>query len=147
MRRPLVIVVAAALTLAACGGSALSTGEYRRQARAICTDADRASEKVTAPTRATNAAIADYFKRILAVNDRTTRRFEELEPPEDLQDAHEDALAANRAGVDEVRKLVAELEEGGDATAVLQDAPQRLEGLVRRSREAARRLGVPECGR
>ena len=147
MRRAL-LIAACLSVLAGCGGDdALSADEYREQAKTICTEADRASDKVTPPTRATNAAIADYFSRILAVNDRTTKRFEELEPPGELEDAHSDALAANRAGVDEVRKLVAELEKGGDATAVLQDAPQRLAAFVRRSREAARRLGVPECGR
>jgi hypothetical protein len=148
MRSALVTAAVAVLALAGCGGDdALSTDEYRERARSICTEADRASDRVTPPTRSTNAAIADYFKRILEVNDRTTNRFDELEPPSELEDAHADALAANRAGVDEVRKLVAELEKGGDPTAVLEGAPQRLEGFVRRSREAARRLGVPECGR
>src|SRR5688572_15994362 len=129
MRRAL-LIAACLSVIAGCGGDALTADEYREQAKTICTEADRASDKVTPPTRATNAAIADYFSRILAVNDRTTKRFEELEPPGELEDAHEDALAANRAGVDEVRKLVAELEKGGDATAVLQDAPQRLAAFV-----------------
>jgi hypothetical protein len=146
LRRALAICAALSL-LAGCGEDAMSADEYRERARAICTDADRASDEVTPPTRSTNAAIADYFKRILAVNDRTTKRFDELEPPDELQDAHEDALEANRAGVDEVRRLVAELEKGGEPTAILQDAPDRLQGFVRRSRAAARRLGVPECGR
>jgi predicted small lipoprotein YifL len=148
MRRSLLIALACLLALAGCGGDdPLSTDEYRQQARTICTDAERASDAVRPPTRATPAAIADYFKRILEVNDRTTNRFAELEPPSELEDAHEDALQANRAGVEEVRKLVDELEKGGDPTAVLQDAPERLQRFVERSRQAARRLGVPECGR
>jgi hypothetical protein len=139
------LALAALLGLAACGDDGLSTSEYRAQAKKICTDADKATAGVKEPTRATSEAISDYFKRLLAANDKTTQRFEKLQPPEDLQKAHQDALAANEAGVKEVRRVIDELQGGGDPRQVLTGAQTRLQDLSRRSGDAAKRLGVSEC--
>ena len=147
MRRlPTFLTLAAATFVVACGGDdGLSTSEYREEARKICVEADQATERVEEPTRATSQAISDYFKRLLEANDRTTERFEQLDPPEDLQKAHDDALAANEAGVAEVQRVIDELEKGGDPREVLTGAQTRLQDLSKRSGDAARRLGVPEC--
>jgi uncharacterized protein YhaN len=140
------LVLPALLAAGACGGDdGLSADEYRAQARQICQDADRATEAVEEPTRATSQAIVDYFRRLLQANERSTRRFESLQPPEDLRDAHADALRANRDGVREVRRVISELEEGGEPREVLTGAQTRLEALSREAADAARRLGVPEC--
>ena len=147
MRRLLTILtLAAATALVACGGDdAMSTSEYRAEAKKICTEADEATENVQEPTRATSEAISEYFKRLLEANDRTTKRFEGLEPPKDLEKAHQDALTANSDGVKEVRRVIDELEKGGDPREVLTGAQTRLQDLSKRSGDAARRLGVPEC--
>jgi regulator of protease activity HflC (stomatin/prohibitin superfamily) len=148
MRRRLAVLLALTvlLTLGACGGDdGLSANEYRSQARQICRDADRATEAVEEPTRATSQAIVDYFKRLLQANERSTKRFESLDPPDELQKAHDDALRANRDGVREVRRVISELEEGGEPRKVLTGAQTRLEGLSRDAADAAKRLGVPEC--
>jgi hypothetical protein len=147
MRRSrLLLALLGSLLLVACGGEdTLTTNEYRTQARQICQDADRATESVEEPTRATSEAIVDYFRRLLRANERSTRRFESLEPPEELSDAHQDALKANRDGVAEVRRVIRELEGGGDPREVLTGAQTRLERLSGDAADAARRLGVPEC--
>ena len=137
-----------ALAVAACGGSedeGLTTDEYRQQARTICAEAARATSQIEQPTRATSAAIVDYLNRLLRTNERTTERFAGLEPPEELERAHADALRANRDGVAEVRRVIRELDGGGDAREVLASAQTRLTDLSERSSDAARRLGVPEC--
>jgi hypothetical protein len=144
----LLLALALALFVAACGGDdALSTDEYRGEARKICREADRATRAVDRPTRTTNAAIASYFERLMKVNRKTSEQFDELEPPEELKAKHEAALDANRDGVKEVERLVAELRRGGDARALLQASTGRLQELATRSGEAARALGVPECAR
>lgn len=153
MRRPrllvarLVALLASLVVVAGCGGGEerLTADEYRSQARQVCQDADRATEAVEEPTRATSKAIVDYFKRLLRANERSTRRFESLKPPKELSDAHQDALKANRDGVAEVRRVIRELEGGGDPRKVLTAAQGRLERLSRSAADAATRLGVPEC--
>ena len=150
MRRPLLLLLALVALLAGCGGDdggggALSASEYRDEAKQICTDADKQTDSVKEPTRATNEAIVSYFRQLLAANERATKRFEELDPPEELQKAHDDTLAANKAGAEEVEKVIDQLEGGGDARKVLQDAQTRLQDLGKRANDAAKRLGVSEC--
>jgi hypothetical protein len=146
MRRLLPLALLAALALGACGGDdRLSTDEYRAEARQICQDADRATEAVEEPTRATPEAIVTYFERLLSANERSTERFQELEPPEELQEAHDEALRTNREGVQEVRRVIRELQGGGDPRQVLTRAQGRLQELSTAAAGAAERLGVPEC--
>ena len=140
-------LAAAALALGACGGGdEASPEEYRAEARQICEEADRATERIRQPTRSTPEAIADYFGRLLEPNERAVRRFQELEPPEELQDAHDDAIAANRRGADEVRRVIRQLEAGEDPRQVLAGAQTNIRRLTREADRAADRLGVPECG-
>jgi hypothetical protein len=138
------LALLAALVAAGCGGP--STEEYRSEARAICVEADKATESIKAPTRTTPEAIADYFRRLLAPAERATQRFEALEPPGDLEDAHDDVVRANRASVREVEQLVERLAQGGDSRQVLAGAQDRIRTLTREADAAAKRLGVPECG-
>src|SRR4051812_4126963 len=142
MRRALLIVVAVAALLAGCGGGndQLSAADYRAQAKKICTDADRETQGVKEPTRATNAAIVDYFRQLLKANERATKRFEDLDPPDELKKAHEDTLAANKAGAQEVQRLISDLEKGGDAREVLQGAQSRLRDLGKCADDAAKHL-------
>jgi regulator of protease activity HflC (stomatin/prohibitin superfamily) len=100
---------------------------------------------VREPTRATADAIVDYFERLLKANEDSTERFNGLEPPESLEDAHADALKANRDGVREVRRVIAELKDDGDPRQVLTSAQERLQRLSADAANAAQRLGVPEC--
>ena len=144
MRRLALLLSCLALAALGCGGP--SKEEYRAEARTICVDADRATENIKAPTRKTPEAIADYFRRLLAPAERATQRFEALEPPGDLEDAHDDVVRANRASVREVELLVERLAQGGDSRQVLAGAQDRIRTLTREADAAAERLGVPECG-
>ena len=132
MRRLAGTVAALALLLAACGDDGMSASEYRAEAKKVCLDAEKATDAVEQPTRSTPEAIVDYLERLLAANERTTERFEKLDPPDDLQNPHDDLLQANRQGTDAVRPVI----EGSTA---------RLRELGQRSNAAAKRLGVPEC--
>jgi hypothetical protein len=145
MRRIVPLAAVLALTLAACGDDGMSTSEYRAAAKKVCVDAEKATEEVKQPTRSTPEAIVDYLERLLAANERTTQRFEKLDPPEELDKPHADILAANREGAKTVRQVIRELEQGKDAREVLQSSTARLRELGQRSNDAAERLGVPEC--
>jgi hypothetical protein len=148
VRRPaLAAVLIAAAALPACGGGdeRLTAEEYRRQARDICQRADRATDRIEEPTRATSASIADYLRRLLSVNRGTADRLAKMEPPEDLEAGHDRAVRINREGVALVQRVIRQLERGGDSSRVLSEAQGELRRLGRESDASARALGVPEC--
>jgi hypothetical protein len=146
MRRA-TLTLTLALSFAACGGDdGLSKEDYQAELRKICAESERKTNAVEEPTRATAEAIADYLQRLRDVNAETIEKVEELEPPEDLRDAHDRALEANREGRQKVDDVIKELEGGGDPTQVLTDARKELEESSQAAKKAGEELGVPECG-
>ena len=145
-RRPLVTLVLAVL-LAGCGGDdKLSTDDYRAELRKICSESKRQRSEVQEPTRSTPEAIADYLTRLRDINATAIKEVDALEPPDELKAAHDRALRANREGREKVDAVIEELEGGGDPTQVLTEAREELKESSRVAGEAARALGVPECG-
>jgi hypothetical protein len=137
----------ALVTFAGCGGDdKLSTKDYRAELKKICDESDRRTQAVQEPTRATPEAIADYFGRLRDINVQAIEKVEKLEPPDELADAHERALQANREGREKVDAVIQELEDGGDPTQVLSDARKDLEESSEAAKKAGADLGVPECG-
>ena len=146
MRRVLATLGLAA-AFAGCGGDdQLSPEDYRAELRKLCQEAERKTNQVQEPTRATREAIADYLTRLRDINAQTIQRVEDLEPPDDLKDAHDRALKANRDGRAKVDAVIEDLEAGGDPTQVLTAARKDLEASSRAAKQAARDVGVPECG-
>ena len=143
MRRILPCLALAA-ALVACGGP--STQEYRADLRRICADADRQTNAVQEPTRATPEAIVDYLTRLRDVNARTIQRVEDLEPPDELKAAHERALRVNREGRARVDEVIRRLEAGEDPATVLGEARRELAASSAAAKKAGQDLGVPECG-
>lgn len=146
MRR-VILTLTLVLSFAACGGDdGLSKEDYQAELRKICDESERKTNAVEEPTRATPEAIADYLQRLRDVNAETIEKVEELEPPEELKDAHDRALEANRDGREKVDNVISELEGGGDPTQVLTDARKELEASSQAAKKAGEDLGVPECG-
>jgi hypothetical protein len=144
-RAALTLTLVAAL--AGCGGDdRLEKDDYQSQLRDICIDSESRTNAIKEPTRATPEAIADYLTRLRDVNALTIKQVEELEPPEDLEDAHERALEANKEGRAKVDAVIKELEDGGDPTQVLTEARKDLQESSAAAKQAAKDVGVPECG-
>jgi len=138
--------LAAAVTLAACGGDdALSPADYRAEAKTICEQADKATEAVQTPTKPTAEAISTYFRELLKPNEQATSRFAELAPPAELKSAHDEILQVNRAGATVVRTVIRDVDGGKDPVTVLQSATTELRTLNSRAQAAAGKLGVPAC--
>lgn len=146
MRRVILTLSLTALLVGCGGDDRLSTEDYRAELREICNESERRTNQVEEPTRATPEAIADYLQRLRDVNAETIEKVEELEPPEELEDAHQRALEANREGREKVDAVIQDLEEGGDPTQVLTEARSELEGASQAAKKAGQDLGVPECG-
>lgn len=146
MRRT-ALTLALTCALVGCGGDdSLSADEYRAELRKICAESDKQTNGVQEPTRATPEAITDYLTRLRDINATTIKDVEALEPPDELKDAHERALKANREGREKVDAVIEELEGGGDPTQVLTEARKDLQESSQAAKQAARDVGVPECG-
>lgn len=141
--RRLAVALGAAAALSACGSG--STEDYRAKAADICGDAAKSAEDIQPPTRAAQAAIADYFERLHDVSDRATDRFAKLDPPDELQDAHDDLVRANREAGKQVGTIVERVADGEDPEKVLIDAQTRVRETTAAAQKAAERLEVPEC--
>ena len=147
MRRA-ILTLTLALGITACGGEdRMSKEDYQAELRKICTESERKTDDVAEPTRATPEAIADYLQRLRDINADAIKKFEGLEPPEDLQGPHDRALTANREGREKVDAVIEELQGGGDPTQVLTEARRELEESSRSAKDAAQDLGVRECAR
>ncbi len=144
MKRSLAATGLAVLALAGCGDE-LTAEEYRREAADICRAGNRATDRVARPRTQSAPAVADFFQRLLDANQDVIDGFEELDPPEELQGAHDEVLDVNRQGVDAVRATVGRLRGGGDLRRELQAIQSRLRPLDERADRAAQRLGVPAC--
>lgn len=146
MRRVLLTLTLAA-GLVGCGGDdQLSVSEYRTELRRICADSDKQLERVTEPTRASPEAIVSYLSRLRDINTSSIERVEKLNPPDDLKGAHDRALKANREGREKLGDVISQLEKGGDPTKVLTEARTALQPSSDAAKQAARDLGVPQCG-
>ena len=134
-----------ALGLAGCGDDELSPSDYRAKAKAICQDSARETQKIEQPTRITAAALADYFRRQVAISERNVKRFDDLRPPKDLADRHDRLVRLGREGIDRVHAVVDAIDEGEDPRVVLTGAQKDLSRIGEEQKAAARALGVPEC--
>ena len=146
MRRLLSTLALTALLVGCGGDDGPSKEDYQAELRKICAESEKKTNEVEEPTRATPEAIADYLQRLRDVNAETIEQVEDLEPPEDLQGAHDRALEANKEGREKVDAVIKELEEGGDPQQVLTDARKDLEQASQEAKKAGEELGVPECG-
>jgi hypothetical protein len=129
--------------LAACGGA--SAEDYRADAARVCREAAKQTDAVEPPARATAAAIADFFERQADVSRKTTDRFAELDVPDDLRNAHDDLVRANRDAEEQVRTIVRRVQDGDDPGKVLAEAQTKVGEATAAAREAAERLKVPAC--
>ena len=92
----------AALANACGGGGGLSAEEYFQELRAI---ADEAEQKATAAVPSDEEAASstldeqkqtgiEFLASLVSIYEEATGRVEDLNPPDDIQDAHDDLVAA-----------------------------------------------------
>ena len=138
------IVAVGVAVLAACGGDegGLSAGELRRQADAICADAEKKVDAVPEPRSVDD--VETYFDRVIPIVRDQTSRLQELDPPEDLQEDWDRAMDLNEETL-EAAEEAQQAAEDGDADEVqkaLDRAGKNEEELDR----LAARLGLKTCG-
>jgi hypothetical protein len=147
-RRPLVALAAlgAAALVAGCGGgdSTLSADEFRERADAVCADAGERLDALTEPTA--GEEVLPYLETGLPIQAEELERIRELEPPDELQAAFDEALELNQQRQDLIRQAADRIEGGEDPQAVIAEVGPELERLQAEARAKARELGLAVCG-
>ncbi len=127
------------------GGGALTQAEYQKQGNALCRDAISEAKDVEVPTSPDE--IPDYVDRLFDVSFGYTEEFEALEPPEELQEAHDESVRLT----DDSKRLTDELVERlrdaeNPQAAVLREFRKLAETEnFKRSQEVTRELGLDDC--
>jgi hypothetical protein len=134
-------LVVAAAGLPGCGddsgGDELSATEYRQRANRICREAEREAARLE------RAGLREQIERSADAAERSQERFEELEPPEELQDKHDEAVRRGREAIELLREAQREFE--GDGAGSLLGVTGELEQVVREGNAVARDLGLTDC--
>ena len=146
MRRGLAGVLLAAL-LAGCGGGGggdrLSAGQYRTQASRICNDSQRQTDALGRP--ATTRQFQAFLVRGIKVTERNLARFERLKPPKDLQADHDAIVTGERRGLDQLRRLSAQLHGDSRDVALLRSVQPELKRISDESDARFHAAGLDRC--
>jgi hypothetical protein len=136
----------AAALIAGCGGGSdsLSAEEFRQQADAICAEGEARTDALTAPT--TPEEVLPFLQTGLPLADEQRERLAELDPPDDLQAAFDEAQDLNQQRRDLLQQAVDRIEAGEDPEAVLRELEPELDRLQGEARAKARELGLTVCG-
>lgn len=121
----LMVLLAVAAALAACGGDdALSDEEYFRKMDEIDKETDRRiEEEVFTSEDPTVGEAADPFVQVAR---DTADQADELKPPDDVKDAHEEVIASVRDFADELEAAAGD----ADQDAPLSEPFENSEGLA-----------------
>jgi hypothetical protein len=143
----LAIVVAAVLSVAACGKSSgedkLSRTALPAEANPICAEATADLSATRQPIGITNPSQAEtYYRARQRIQRKATSDLKKLKPHDDVKRDYEAYLAARTEELDLVDTIVkkAAARDRSGLTDI-----KRLRGLERRSRAAAKKSGLAAC--
>ena len=137
-----------ACVIGGCGNDNDKKREYVEKGNAICADELRRIERAKLPSSDADPlkGLLAYFDLAIEVGREGERKFRELDPPPDLEAAHEESLELG----DEIeeffvatRRRLRNPDENLDE--LVEQLPAKLESLEKRSRANVRRTGLAKC--
>jgi len=147
---PLVRLLAAAgaiAVLAGCGGDgqpkAPSAAEYRREASAICVDANRRAGAIKRPRDL--AGLRRFLDQTLVIIEQDTDRLRRLRPPAALRSGHAAALRVQDAAIRRLRALRGELDAAHPSVRALRKGLGEVQRLGDEADRRFRALGLERC--
>lgn len=140
--RPIAITLTCAAGLAACGGDdTLSAEEYRKQGNAACQAYEKDVRALPQPKSVQD--IPDYAGDAQDELTKLIATLDELQPPDDLQQKHDELVKLGRQSADALGGL-SEAGESGKQTQI-QQALGKAAQLDQQSDQLARDLGLDDC--
>jgi hypothetical protein len=140
--RPIALTLTCAAALAACGGDdRLSADEYREQGNEACKAYEQRLGELSQPSSLED--VPGYADDAQAELTELIDTLDELQPPDDLEQKHNELVRVGRPSVDALGDLSAAGESGEqeEVQKVLRDAAR----LDQRSDELSRSLGLTAC--
>lgn len=135
--------LALVLAVAACGGSSQSIGRLRGQATRICQGALAGSDRIAAPSLASDTAA--FLRRGTYVLRPELAQLQALRPPSDQADTYSAALAAASRQVTILDDTIRQLDGGADPMSVIKSLQGKLAPTESSEDAAWRTLGIPGC--
>jgi hypothetical protein len=138
------LAAVAAVAAGGCGGEDLSVDEYRTQANQLCAISERQASEVPPPQSPED--IGPSLEAALELAEEQQAEFERLEPPDELAEQHEEAVAQGDEQIETVEGFTDELEDGDDPAEIFaEQIPQLNEQIERSNALAAEIGGLEEC--
>jgi hypothetical protein len=142
----LLLVAATALVSAGCGGGGgsepLSKAEYAAKADKVCAAAQARGRNLDLSTTAKIAANGDEARAVL---DELATKVDDLEEPEELQDAAKSFVDGLKAEANQFGDMTQAAKDGD--TAKIQEIQGKLQSESAATSEDARFLGATGCAR
>lgn len=149
------MLLAGALTLAACGGGGgddaneggprMSAAQYRAQLGQLCQESEREAARIGGVRGANAAALADYFDKIAAVQTRHRAQFEALRPPADLQDEHAQIAPLLVQEIASIKQAATSFRAGSDLASTYATFKQSQNRVLGRQAKLLEELKVAQC--
>jgi hypothetical protein len=149
--RPLaaLAVVGAAAAIAGCGGGgdsdgALSAEQFRKQADAICADANTRIDTLDEPTQADQ--VLGFLQSGLTVQKEQLEKLRALKPPSDLAGTFDEATGLLDQQTAAIQGAADRIAGGESAEAVIADVNSKIDSLNDQADAKAKELGLEVCG-
>ncbi|HEY3070265.1 MAG TPA: hypothetical protein VGJ34_08110 [Gaiellaceae bacterium] len=151
MRCGLAILLAVSgLALAACGGGggggargeSLTPAEFRQQADAICAEFEGKLNDLGSPSSVDE--LAEFVDKAVPIIEEGNDRLQALEPPDELADDWNKAMALQDKNLDLTHDLQDAIHASDDAK--MQELVAKLDASDAESTRLARKIGLENCG-
>lgn len=141
-RRPIAITLTCAAALAACGGDdTLSAEEYRSQGNAACEAYEKKVRELPQPKSLQD--VPEYADEAQAELSSLIDTLDELQPPDDLEQKHNELVDLGRQSADALDDLSNAGESGSQAQ--IQKSLANAARLDQQSDQLSRDLGLDQC--
>jgi hypothetical protein len=137
------VAAVAALVLAGCGSSKLSSKQLRARATAACTVAARKTTHIPTPTDPAGGAA--FLKRGIAVLTPAVAALKRLKPPPDVANVFENSVHGLEKQLDLVERTARYLRDAQDPVLAMKTLQQRLTPIEAGVDSGWRALEIPAC--
>jgi hypothetical protein len=141
------VVATAAIAIAGCGGGGdgeLTAEEYRNAADDICRQFEERTDALEEPT--SEEGVVAFLEAGLAINREQLAELRDLEPPDDLAEAHDAAMGFLDEQLTGIQEASDRIKDGESPAEVIADLSPRIDEAQEKADERARELGLTVCG-